>query len=325
MKGNWHLLWIFVLSTSLLLLARQTSPLPVLLADRWLPGTGLLQIMVLGIYACIIGHVLLRSPHIGPIRSRIWSLFSVLFFAQLGLGLAGMETMLMTGELHLPVPALIVAGPVYRGEGLFMPILYTATILLVGPAWCSWLCYIGAWDGWAAGRKKGARHPVPKWATHILRPAILLLIVGTALLLRKYNAPVGLAFGLALGFGLAGVGVMVFLSSRTGYMIHCTVFCPIGLISNLAGRINPWRLRIDAECTRCRLCSRTCRYSALERQDLENGRPGLTCTLCGDCVGQCPQGLIGYRFPGLNSKQARISFIILIISIHTLFLGVARI
>jgi polyferredoxin len=250
----------------------------------------------------------------------------VVFFAQLGLGLAGMETMLMTEELHLPVPALIVAGPVYRGEGLFMPILYTTTILLVGPAWCSWLCYIGAWDDWAAGRKKGARHhPVPKWATHILRPAILLLIVGTALLLRWYNAPVGLAFGLALGFGLAGVGVMVFLSSRTGYMIHCTVVCPIGLISNLAGRISPWRLRIDSGCTRCGQCSRTCRYSALEKQDLENGRPGLPCTLCGDCVGQCPNGLIGYRFPGLNPKQARIAFIILIVSIHTLFLGVARI
>jgi len=325
MKGRGHLLWLFVLSTSLMLLARQATPLPVLLADRWLLGAGLLQILVLGVYACFIGHILLTAEHTGRIRSRIWLLFSVVFFAQLGLGLVGMETMLMTGELHLPVPALIVAGPVYRGEGLFMPILYTATILLVGPAWCSWLCYIGAWDDWAAGRKKGARHPVPKWATHILRPAILLLIVGTALLLRKYNAPVGLAFGLALGLGLAGVGIMIFLSSRTGYMIHCTVFCPIGLISNLAGRINPWRLRIDAECTRCGLCSRTCRYSALERQDLENGRPGLPCTLCGDCVGQCPNGFISYRFPGLNPKQARIAFIIMIVSIHTLFLGVARI
>ena len=206
-----------------------------------------------------------------------------------------------------------------------MPILYTATILLVGPAWCSWLCYIGAWDDWAAGRKKGARHPVPKWATHILRPAILLLIVGTALLLRKYNAPVGLAFGLALGLGLAGVGIMIFLSSRSGYMIHCTLFCPIGLISNLAGRISPWRLSISPGCTRCGLCSRVCRYSALGKQDLEKGRPGLTCTLCGDCIGQCPNGLISYRFPGLSPEQARTTFLVLVVSIHTLFLGVARI
>ncbi|MFO8032488.1 MAG: 4Fe-4S binding protein [Desulfohalobiaceae bacterium] len=285
----------------------------------------MLQILILGVYACFIGHILLPAAHTGRIRSRIWLLFSVVFFSQLGLGLAGMETMLMTGELHMPVPALIVAGPVYRGEGLFMPILHTATILLVGPAWCSWLCYIGTWDDWAAERKKVACHPVPKLATHILRPVILFLIIGTALLLRKYNVPVGLAFGLALGFGLAGVGVMVFVSSRTGHMIHCTVFCPIGLISNLAGWISPWRLRIDSGCTRCGLCSRTCRYSALEKQDLENGRPGLTCTLCGDCVGQCPHGLIGYRFPGLRPEQARSTFMVLAVTIHVLFLGVARI
>ena len=33
-----------------------------------------------------------------------------------------------------------------RGGGLFMAILFSASVLLVGPAWCSWLCYIGAWD-----------------------------------------------------------------------------------------------------------------------------------------------------------------------------------
>jgi hypothetical protein len=41
-----------------------------------------------------------------------WTFFSVVFFAQLVLGLAGMPSMLMTGELHAPVPALILAGPV---------------------------------------------------------------------------------------------------------------------------------------------------------------------------------------------------------------------
>lgn len=139
-------------------MVRETSPLPVLLADRYLPGSGLIQILVLSIYACIIGHKLLNADKTAPIRSTIWSLFSVVFFAQLFLGLAGMQSMLMTGELHVPVPALI-----------------------------------------------------------------------------------------------------------------------------------------------------------------------LTCTLCGDCVGQCPNGLISYRFPGMNSEQARTAFIVVMVSIHTLFLGVARI
>jgi polyferredoxin len=252
-------------------------------------------------------------------------LFSLVFFAQLGLGLAGLQSMLMTGELHLPIPALILAGPVYRGEGLFMPVLYTVTIILVGPAWCSWLCYVGAWDDFAARRRKGGNRPVPGWATHVLRGVILLGILGTAFLFRWLHVPIRVAVGLAVGFGLAGVGVMFFFSRQSGYMIHCTVICPIGLISNLAGRISPWRLRIDPSCTQCGLCSRVCRYSALEKQDLEKGRPGLTCTLCGDCIGQCPNGLISYRFPGLSPEQARTVFLVLVVSIHTLFLGVARI
>ncbi|MBS3778984.1 MAG: hypothetical protein KGY41_01170, partial [Desulfovermiculus sp.] len=141
-----------------LLLVRETSPLPVLLADRYQPGSGMLQILVLGIYACFVGHKLLNTAQTARIRSRVWAFFSVVFFAQLLLGLAGIPSMLMPGELHAPVPALI-----------------------------------------------------------------------------------------------------------------------------------------------------------------------LTCTLCGDCVGQCPNGLIGYRFPGLNPEQARTAFVVLIVSIHTLFLGVARI
>jgi polyferredoxin len=325
MMGTQHIVWIFGLTAGLLLLVRETSPLPVLLADRYLPGSGVLQILVLGIYACFIGHKLLNAAQTGPIRSKIWAFFSVVFFAQLLLGLSGMPSMLMTGELHAPVPALILAGPVYRGHGLFMPILYAITVLLVGPAWCSYLCYIGAWDDIASRWNSKNPRPVPKWATHILRAMLAMLIVGSAWLLRLSNAPLPVAVGLALGFGLTGVGTMICVSTWMGRMFHCTVICPIGLISNLVGRISPWQVRIGQGCTLCSRCSRACRYGALEENDLNQGRPGLTCTLCGDCIGQCPNGLIGYRFSGMRPEQARTAFIILIVSIHTLFLGVARI
>ena len=81
-------------------------------------------------------------------------IFSIIFFSQLILGVVGLEKLLMTGKLHLPVPALIAAGPLFRGTGFFMAILFTFSVLLVGPAWCSWLCYIGAWDNYAAKFKK---------------------------------------------------------------------------------------------------------------------------------------------------------------------------
>ena len=76
------------------------------------------------------------------LRALLWGGFSVIFFLQLALGLLGLNQMLMTGTSRLPIPALILAGPVYLGEGIFMLGLLT-TIAMVGPAWCSHLCYIG--------------------------------------------------------------------------------------------------------------------------------------------------------------------------------------
>jgi len=162
--ADWKpLAWTFGLTAGLLVWARQASPLPVLLADRYLPGSGFAEILVLAVYASCVVRIILKAPRTARIRSRIWALFSLVFFGQLVLGLAGMERMLMTGDLHLPVPALILAGPVYRGHGLFMPILYGSTVLLVGPAWCSFLCYIGSWPVPQPGQDSlpgpGGQHP----------------------------------------------------------------------------------------------------------------------------------------------------------------------
>ena len=317
--------WLFCLSAGLLALARAASPVPVLLADRFLPGSGPAQILALGLYACFAGHKLLHARRPARTRSLIWALFSLVFFTQLALGLAGMERMLMTGDLHLPIPALILAGPIYRGQGLFMPVLFGITLLLVGPAWCSFLCYMGSWDDRASRIRSGPAREAPVWATHVLRPGLLILIAGAAWLLRSLNVPAAAAVGLALGLGLTGVAVMASWSRVAGQMAHCTVFCPIGLISNLAGRVSPWRIRIAQGCTVCGRCARACRYSALKPQDLERGKPGLTCTLCTDCLRACPHGLIGLRFPGLEPQQARRAFLILVVSIHAVFLGLARV
>ena len=151
------------------------------------------------------------------------------------------------------------------GFGEILVLGVYATFLLVGPAWCSFLCYIGSWDDKASRVRSAPPCPVPQWATHVLRPLLLLSIVVIALVLRSRGAPLYLAVGLALGFGLAGVAVMATLSRRTGQMVHCTVVCPIGLVSNLVGRISPWQVRIGKGCTMCGSCARACRYSALER------------------------------------------------------------
>lgn len=299
------------------------TPFPLLLGDRFLPGSATFWVCVFAVYGAKVAGRLLADTR-GTVRGRIWTLFSAVFFAQLLLGLAGWGIFLMTGTLHLPVPALILAGPLYRGEGLFMPILLGASLLLVGPAWCSYLCYIGAWDDRLARLAPGRPAPLPAWAPR-LRAGLLAATIVIPPALRLLGVPWTWALGLAALFGIVGVLVMALASRRSGTMVHCTAYCPIGLLNNLIGRLLPWRVRIDAACTRCGVCARACRYNALTAADLDKGRPGLTCSLCGDCLPRCPHGHLGYSFPGLGPERARQVFVTLVAALHAVFLAVARI
>lgn len=318
----------FWLTVGLLVTARAKAPFALLLADRFFPGWGALEIVLLGFYAAWLTGRMVTAPRTGPIRSRYWAFFSLVFFAQLGLGLAGATSFLMTGALHLPVPALIVAGPIYRGGGLFMPILYLGTLLLVGPGWCSHLCYIGALDDACARRGRGTPQRLSPGLARWLplgRAATLALAIALALGLRLAGVGTGPALFAAALFGLAGLGIMVTVSRRAGIMLHCTAYCPIGIVGNVLGKISPWRLGIGPGCDGCGRCSRACRYLALTPADLARGRPGLSCTLCGDCVGACPAGRLGYHFPGLSPRTARAAYFTLVVALHAVFVGVARI
>ena len=314
----------FWLTAGLLVLARAKSPFPVLLADRFFPGWGPFEITLLALYAAWLVGRMLAAPRTGPLRLRYWAVFSLFFFGQLALGLAGVRECLMTGALHPPVPALIVAGPIYRGGGYFMPILYLSTVLLVGPGWCSHLCYVGALDAVcaASGKTPPARLPASRTRWRI---ATLALTVGVAFGLRVLGADVGTALAWTAVFGLAGLAIMATLSRRSGVMVHCACYCPIGLVGNVLGKISPWRLRIAPGCDGCGRCARACRSLALTPDALAQGKPGTSCTLCGDCLGACPASRISLRFPGLSPQASRAAYLTLAVSLHAVFLGVARI
>jgi len=295
----------------------------MLLLERYWPGMGWLQVLLMAMYAAWLTGRFVAPKDAVRWRPQVWRLFSLVFFAQFFLGLVGFEKMLMTGKLHLPVPALIIAGPIYRGSDFFMPILFTVTALLVGPAWCSHLCYVGVWDD-CFSRNRSEPAQLPSYAP-VIRFLLLVFVIATALLLRY------LAFGwlaaISAGglFGLAGIAVMAFLSRRQGVMIHCTCYCPMGLIGNWLGRLSLFRIKIADGCTECNLCRRSCRYNALNPADIKLRRPGSTCTLCGDCISACHSGQLGYRLPFLSARTARAVFLVLIISLHAIFLAVARI
>jgi NAD-dependent dihydropyrimidine dehydrogenase PreA subunit len=294
----------------------------MLLAERFLPGTGWVEILLLAFYAAWITEKMLDIKKSPTLRKRIWAGFSFVFFAQFILGLAGIEKFLMTGELHFPIPAVILGGPLYRGEGFFMLILFLGTVLFIGSAWCSHLCYIGAWDNlFACSQKKPS--VLPRWR-HRVRIGILVFVLSAGIGLRLLGISGAIAAASAIVFGLLGVGIMIFFSRKKGTMVHCTVYCPTGLVADWLGKASPFRIRIDNKCDDCGACTFACRYNALEAGDIQKRKAGITCSLCGDCVQTCGKEAINYKFFGLLPQTARSVFIVLIVSLHAVFLGLAR-
>ncbi len=325
-KGRETDLWAgaaFLLTMVLLITGRLKAPYPMIIFDRFVPGSGMAEIVFLGIYSGFITELFLTLKNTSKLRVLIWAGFSVIFFMQFILGISGIDQFLMTGNLHIPVPAVIVGGPVFRGNGFFMMILFFVTIAAAGPAWCSYFCYFGAWDNVAA-RKADKCGSIP--AKNILiRILILTIIVLAAYMMRIFSVSEVAAAAAAICFGLNGLIIMKMFSAKRGVMIHCTSYCPIGLIATIAGKISPFRIRIEKTCSSCMACSRVCRYGALGNTEIISHKPGLTCTLCGDCVNVCHNNSIHYNFSGLSQKTARALFTVIVVSIHAVFLGFARI
>jgi len=321
-RSPWPGLAAAALTGGILLAVQAAAHPPMLLAERFLAGAGWLEAALLALYAGGLATVMVRTRQTAPWRRRLWRLFSALFFGQLLLGLAGVERCLMTGSLHLPVPAVIVGGPLFRGHGFFMPLLLGGAVMVLGPAWCSFLCYIGAWDDAAAATRPGASD-LPRWR-NLVRAAMLALVAIVALALRRLGVPGTCAALLGGLFGIVGLGVMLSASRRTGAMVHCAAWCPIGLVTTTLGRLNPFRIRVGPKCVRCGRCYHICRYDALGETEVTQGRAGNNCTLCGDCLPSCPHHLICYSFPGLSPEASRTLFLVLAVSLHAVFIALGR-
>ena len=252
----------------------------------------------------------------------VGGLLSIVFFGQLALGIFADPIFLMTGKLHLPIPAVILAGPLYRFEGLFMPILFISTLLLSGPAWCSQLCYFGAFDAWSArGKLERERFPYHKQMRH----SVLFLVMLGAILLRIFGASGKIATAFGIAVGVIGLLVMLLFSRKRRKMVHCSSYCPIGALVSFLKYLSPFRVRLTMDCCHCMACTNICRYDALHKEEIEKGKIGYTCTYCGDCLSACKHGAIEYHFPGLRPATAERLWIVVTVVLHTCFLMIARI
>lgn len=310
--------FVFVILTAVQL--NLNSP-PLLLLERFVSGGGWIEIIIISFYGAFIAYKM-QNPKDSPRWRKIsWTLFSIVFFSQVITGLLGAEKFLMTGKLHLPVPAMIISGPLYRGHLSVMTILFLSTVILTGPSWCSQLCYFGVWDN-IASERSGATKPIKN--KKAIKTTGLLIVIFITLLLRFLNVPLKIATLVAVAFGLGGIAVIIFLSRKKGLMVHCLLYCPIGAIVNYLKLLNPFRIYIDKDCTICMRCTTVCKYDALTEIDIKKRKPGPGCTYCGDCISACKEKYIRYRFFNIHPDAARKLYLFLTVSIHAVFLALAR-
>lgn len=295
---------------------------PLLLLDRFSPGAGWLQVLMVSSYAFVVAYNMQDPAKTALWRQRTWLFFSTVFFGQLLLGLFASPIFLMSGKLHLPIPAMIVAAPLYRGETSMMPFLFLSTIVLSGPAWCSHICYFGGIDAFAA---TGKTKKTPIKNKFGIKHTILIVVITVSLLLRLFDVPAIWAASVALGFGLGGVAVIYLFSRKQGRMVHCTMYCPIGSIVQYAKLMSPFRMQIGQDCSACGRCSNYCKYDALNRTDILSHKPGLSCTLCGDCVVSCPSSSIKYKFFNFSGDFSRKAWLCISVALHAITLTLARI
>lgn len=313
---------VFLLTFSLLAIVQIKTERPMILAERFYEGAGWIEILIIALYGSFVAFKMQDPMNVPKWRKITWTIFSVVFFSQLITGLSGFEKFLMTGKLHLPIPMMIIGGPVYRGHLSVMTILFLSTVILTGPAWCSHLCYFGAFDNLAANGKTSREILKHKGA---IKSTILILVIVMALILRWLNVSLAIATTIAVSFGIAGIGIMLLLSMKRKKMIHCVMYCPVGTIVNITKGVNPFRMYIDSSCTLCMHCTKFCKYDALNPADIRSGKPSLTCTLCGDCLAGCQHNSLKYKFFKLSPSRSRNLYLLLTISLHAACIALARI
>lgn len=313
---------VFLFAGFILSMAQVHVDNKILILERFMKGGGWLEIFLISFYGAVLVSKMKDPSKTARWRTISWSVFTLVFFVQFLLGIIGFEKFLMTGELHLPVPALIITGPIYRAEVSFMTLLFISTVLLTGPAWCSHLCYFGAIDNLAAKGKSRSQGFQRKGK---IKHMILLVVVLFAILFRFAGIEPLYALVGGIGIGVIGLIIIYFYSRKINMMAHCTLFCPVGTLVMYLKHINPFRMVIDSSCTQCGLCSGSCKYDALQMKNIARGKPGSTCTYCGDCINTCHQGAIRYKLFGLSSHKSRNFYLFMTVSIHVVFLALAKI
>jgi ferredoxin-type protein NapH len=204
---------------------------------------------------------------------------------------------------------LLGAGWFYPLIGYFIPACMLLGIGLAafrGRSWCNWLCPRGSFEDALVARISRRRWIPEVFRGMSLRLGVMTLLMGllTFQIIRLWPDPyaIGGAFILLLTLTTTvSVVLGIIFQQRTWCYI-----CPIGTMSNWAGRNRRPLTLVEERCLECHLCAKNCPMqlspAALKQQAaMANGGDCLKCRLC---VTTCPTGALSFPGDRSGSKAA---------------------
>jgi len=279
------------------------------LSGGWIEGT------LYAMYELTFGRLDDPVALVDSIKGTFWS--TTVSGFNISDPLAGIGYILATGKIYAPLLF-----------SLLTPVVLT---LIFGRAFCGWVCPINTIAEVVDKVRSGLQHRPSHRALDldvghetkywILLAGVILTVV-TGAPLFAYFLPyliLGREFYNIFLFQTLGAGACFLLVlalfevfvSRRGW---CRYLCPSGALLSMMGAFSLVRVvkQKGSSCMElCQDCEQVCPMAL----SVKEGKPGMECSLCGECVIACPQGDLGFVLYPRN----RLRYGLLLLAVTVLF------
>ncbi len=291
----------------------------------------------------LLYFLMMKTGYIKRYRSIFFISFSVLFIisfvghlydarGHMYLSRANISQ-LETPFCHIVIPMTIVPAALSKTiifpakmSGSYASIgsmvgIWLLTIFTIGRGWCSWVCFYGGLDEGFSKIGKKKRWNIDRLKKMRLLPfAVLSFVVLASFLVQsavycewlcpfktttEYAQIVDFKSFIAtvIFIGLF-VTLVIVLPILTRKRTQCGLFCPFGAFQSFFNKSTLYRVQIDKnKCKDCLKCVSGCPTFSLTKKSLEKGKTEITCTRCGSCIDNCPEGAIDYKIAGVPFTQ----------------------
>ena len=203
---------------------------------------------------------------------------------------------------------------------LSLGFLWLVVTLILGQAWCSWVCFYGGFDDGFSGilKKPLLKFKLPnKLRDFPIAFTIFIILVSFTAAIPVYciwvcplkattkffDSDILIRYLQTAIFLFVALFFLVILPLVIKKRTFCSFLCPFGAFISIFGQINPFRISIDVnKCIKCKACIEKCPMFAINEESLNQNKILNYCNRCGKCIDICPTQAINITLRGKDIK-----------------------